>query len=479
MFLPSWPMIAALMAIIPVLRSVRSLADPGTYLHVAVGRWIILHHTLPTYDPFSYSIAGAHWVPHEWLAEIVLAAVYDRLGWNGLVILGAACLAVSVILLTRRLLEYLDPLPAMLIVALSWYLLTPHLVARPHLLALPLMVIWCAEVIDARDHRRLPNWWTLPVMTLWANFHGGYMFGLALAAFLGMEAVYDPGLSGRRSTESIRWGTFVLVSAVFSLLTPNFIDGFIQPFRMVTMPTLQAVIVEWKSPNFQILQPLEIWLLSTIFVGFATGFKLPLPRLVLMLGLFHLALQHWRHGDLVAIVVPLSIAASLGPQIAAKIRSDPPTAISRVFAALAAPARGPAVALMIALAFGIGLFVERTPVVRMDSPLTPAAALTAAMRMGLSGPVFNSYGFGGYLIFNGVKTFIDGRIEMYGDAFLKRYVDAARGKEPELSGVLDQYGIAWTMLSPDDGAIWVLDRLPGWRRVYTDDYAVIHVNAGR
>ena len=134
---------------------------------------------------------------------------------------------------------------------------------------------------------------------------------------------------------------------------------------------------------------------------------------------------------------------------------------------------------MIAIALGMGLFVLRRPVVRTDSLSTPAAALAAATRMGLSGPVFNNEGFGGYLIFNGVKTFIDGRIEMYGDAFLKRYADAARGKEPEFSSVLDQYGIVWTMLTPYDDAIWVLDRLPGWHRVYTDKYAVIHVMAGR
>ena len=174
-------------------------------------------------------------------------------------------------------------------------------------------------------------------MTLWANLHGSYMFGLALAAFLGMEAVYDPGLGSRRSAEAIRWGTFVLLSAAFSLLTPNFIDGFLEPFRLVNMPTLLASFVEWRSPNFQNLQPLEIWLLSAIFVGFTAGFKLPFPRLVLMLGLFHLALQHVRHNDLVGIVVPLSIAAPLGPQIAAKFRSDHPSVISRVFATLAAP----------------------------------------------------------------------------------------------------------------------------------------------
>jgi hypothetical protein len=37
--------------------------------------------------------------------------------------------------------------------------------------------------------------------------------------------------------------------------------------------------------------------------------------------------------------------------------------------------------------------------------------------------VLNTYGFGGYLIFSGVRPFIDGRSDMYGDAFFMRYAD--------------------------------------------------------
>ncbi len=64
------------------------------------------------------------------------------------------------------------------------------------------------------------------------------------------------------------------------------------------------------------------------------------------------------------------------------------------------------------------------PIVRGDDAVTPGAALAAATRLGLSGPVFNSEGFGGFLIFRGVPTFIDGRIEMYGNDFLAKDYEA-------------------------------------------------------
>src|SRR5438034_1163603 len=91
---------------------------------------------LPVDDPFSHSLAGAAWVPHEWLAELVLAAVYDAVGWNGLVLLTAAALALSLALLTRFLLAYAEPFSTVIAVTLGAALVLGHLLARPHLLAL-------------------------------------------------------------------------------------------------------------------------------------------------------------------------------------------------------------------------------------------------------------------------------------------------------------------------------------------------------
>ena len=38
-----------------------------------------------------------------------------------------------------------------------------------------------------------------------------------------------------------------------------------------------------------------------------------------------------------------------------------------------------------------------------------------------------------------------------------------------------RYGVTWTILAPTSRAVAVLDMLPGWRRVYADRFAVIHV----
>jgi hypothetical protein len=470
---PSWPLIVGLAVFIRALAQPTALLnDPDTYLQIGAGRWMLAHAALPVHDPFSHSLAGAAWVPHEWLAELVLAAVYDAAGWSGLVLLTAAAFAASLALLTRFLLAYAEPFSTVIAVIMGAALVLGHLLARPHQLALPLLVLWSGSLFAARDGGSGPLFRLLPVMALWANLHGSFIFGLGLALFLGAEAVLAPG---RRVLEARRWGLFCLLAAAAALATPNGIGGFFAPFQLITMPALQASFGEWQSPNFQEFQPLEIWLLGIIALAFTTGAKLPLPRLLLLLALCHMALGHVRHAELLGLVGPLVVAASLGPRIASWIRSAPLSALGRGAARIAAPAAAPAVALSLALALVASLPLLLRPIIRADDRVTPATALAAAARMGLDGPVFNSEGFGGYLTFRGIPTFIDGRAELYGNAFLDHYLAAEGGSERALATLLDAYGITWTLLAPQQAAVGRLDALPGWRRVYADAVAVIHV----
>jgi hypothetical protein len=448
------------------------LNDPDTYLHVAAGRWMLAHMALPVHDPFSHSLAGATWVPHEWLSEIVLAAVYGLAGWSGLVLLTAVAFAASLALLTRFLLRWAEPFSTLIATALGAALVLGHLLARPHLLALPLLVVWSGALLAARDTGSGPPFRLLPVMVVWANLHGSFMFGLALALFLAAEAVLAPG---RRAHETRRWGGFSLLAFAAALVTPNGMAGFLEPLRLVAMPALQTSFGEWLSPNFQTFQPLEIWLLGIIALGFATGVRLPLSRLLLLLALCHMALGHARHAELLGLVGPLVVVATLGPPIAARIRSMPVSALGRGAARLAVPASPSAVRLILVISLAISLPLLLWQIERTGDPVTPSSALAAAARLGLDGPVFNSEGFGGYLIFRSIPTFIDGRTELYGNAFLDGYLAAERGDEPALTALLDRYGIAWTLLSPQQGAVSRLDALPGWRRVYTDAEAVIHM----
>src|SRR5262249_32600189 len=116
---------------------------------------------------------------------------------------------------------------------------------------------------------------------------------------------------------------------------------------------------------------------------------------------------------------------------------------------------------------------------RVDAPpeyLSPAAALDYAMKANVSGPVLNDYDFGGYLIFRGIPTFIDGRTLPFGKQFALDYFDAtAVGAGDKLERLADAYKVSWTLLRPRSAAALHFDHSPSWQRFYADDVAVVHV----
>jgi len=479
----SWPLLVALFTLFGVLLGLppaSPLGDPDVYWHLAAGRWIVEHGALPNGDPFSHSMPGAPWMLQSWSTEVVFALAYRVGGWSALVVIAAACFAITLAYLTRFLLARMEPVHALLFVAFAAGLLLTHLSVRPHVLTWPLLAVWVGAQVDASESGRGPPWWLLPVICLWANLHGGFTLGLALAAGLALDAVVSHPAAGRWQAAR-RWLGFLALAVLASMLTPNGWRGLWYTVQVMRQGYAQSVIAEWLSPDFHRIQGLEIWLLLVLALGWSGRVRLPLMRAVLLLGLVHLALVSGRSISTLGLVSPFIFAAPLARQwyaSAAVGGAADVEALDRWFRALAAPARPLAVA--VALALSAVLLVTAVPA-RGPSParaITPDAALAAARSAGVDGEVLNGYNFGGYLIGQGVKVFIDGRSDLYGDAFMKRYLDALQLANPELlQPLLDEYRIGWTLLAPGTPAIALLDRSPGWRRVHADDLAVVHMRA--
>jgi hypothetical protein len=64
---------------------------------------------------------------------------------------------------------------------------------------------------------------------------------------------------------------------------------------------------------------------------------------------------------------------------------------------------------------------------------------------------------------------------MYGDAFLDLYGKIAGGDPDALEATLKRYAVAWTLFAPGERVVAALDREPGWRRLYADKFAIVHV----
>ena len=253
-----------------------------------------------------------------------------------------------------------------------------------------------------------------------------------------------------------------------ALVTPFGVDGFAHAVQLTTMASLDS-IVEWKPASFQHLTPLEVALIATLFVCLCRGVRMGWVRAAVLLAVLHMALQHLRHEIILAIVAPLLLAEPLAQAFASRGAAEP-APLPRWRGMLA-----PGV-LAAALVLGLGVLRVLSPEARVDSEWVPVSALSNVPDGIARRPVFNEYGFGGWLIFNGVRPFIDGRNDMYGDDAVQAYFDIDAAKSPaRVEQTFRRYGVAWTILKPSSPLAAYLDKTPGWIRFYADNWAVVHV----
>ncbi|CAN5205210.1 hypothetical protein BH10PSE11_BH10PSE11_15470 [soil metagenome] len=458
---PAWLWFGAGLFLLFVIGGNRSLQDADTYWQIVVGQSIIDHRALPTVDVYSFTKTGAPWISSSWLAQVLYAASYSALGWAGPVILAGLGTAAAFALLAQILCRRFAVTHALIVAMAATVLSAYHFIARPHLLALPVMVAWVSGLVNASDERRAPSLWLLPLMVLWTNLHGGFVLGLALIAPFALDAVWNAAAPQRVSL-ALRWAAFGLCAVAVSWITPYGWNSLLAARRILDLGNAMAQIPEWQPVDFSSIGPFEICLLAALGCVLWRGIVLSPPRILLVLGLLHMALSHIRNIEVLALLVPLVLAGPLAARFGRADGVHSPRGIAGIVAVVLAT-------VMVTWAFAT--HHAFTPMVKA----TPAAAVDV-LKARKAERILHNAMFGGYLITRGIPVFFDGRGELYGDDFLVTTLDALALKNVgSFLNLLETYKIDATLLAPDTPAAKLLDHLDGWQRVHADDVAVVHV----
>jgi len=445
------------------------LQDSDSFWQIKVGQWILDHHALPYTDFYSFTRPGEPWVSTSWLSQVAFALSYTQWGWAGPVILTALAVALSAAILVDLLDAHLEMPRSVLFAMLAVVLSLHHILARPHILALPVMIAWVGMLMNAADRRGTPSWAFLPLMSLWANLHGGFVLGLALIGPMALVALW--GLESDKQVRLLlRWFLFGVAALAACCVTPYGWRTLLGATNILNLGELLSVISEWSPVNFAAFNAFEGALFGLIALGLYRGLTLSPPRILLILLLTWMALTHVRSIEAFAFLVPLVLAKPLGERFPLQQADaeDGPSPLARYLTA--------AGALMIVAASwtSTSLFMSHHRFnFTMDQ--TPVAAVDLLEQRGVK-RIFNAYKFGGYLIERDIPVFVDGRAELYGEKFVMDFFNATEGRKPALlPALLDANKIDATLLVADSPGPQILDHLKGWKRVYADDIAVIHV----
>jgi hypothetical protein len=438
------------------------LRDPDTLWQVTLGQWMLDHHAVPHEDVYSFTMRGEPWISTQWLAQILFAKAYDWAGWSGPVVLGAAAIAATYALLVRYLAARLSAGASLVFICAALAISLPHLLARPHVLAMPFMVLWIGGMIAAADRREAPSFWLLPNLVLWTNLHGGFVFGLMMVAPVALDAVVSADRDARKML-ALRWAVFGLTALLATFCNPYGWDTLLASRKILGLGRALQLIMEWHAADFSRLDAFEIYLLLGIGLMLYRGVTLPVTRILILLGLLHMALSQGRAAEILTMIAPMVVAVPLARQIGGRVPVEDHVP------------RGVLVGVVVAvLVVGTAAYAS---VHRFEPNLrgAPVVAVTELKKLNVA-RVLNDYDFGGYLIYRGVDTFIDGRTELFGETFFVDHNNASGLAEPEnLFRLLDQYKIDATFLRTQSAATKLLDHLDGWQKVYSDDIATIHV----
>jgi hypothetical protein len=89
--------------------------------------------------------------------------------------------------------------------------------------------------------------------------------------------------------------------------------------------------------------------------------------------------------------------------------------------------------------------------------------------------MFNSYNWGGYLIFKlwpDYPVYIDGRTDLYDDAFIRRFVEVMVADDG-WQNILVEDGVNLVFVEKNSTLAKFLRQDPGWQEIYADDMAAI------
>lgn len=446
------------------------LQDSDSFWQIKIGQWIIDHHALPYSDFYSFTRFGEPWISSSWLSQVLYATVFSWWGWTGAVVLTSLAIAATAAIFVHLLDEHFEPVRSGLFAMAALLLSLYHLLARPHILALPVMVAWVGALMAAADRRTTPSYLLLPLIALWANLHGGFVLGLALIGPIALEATRSAE-PARRLALFMRWVLFGFAALAASCITPYGWNTLLAAARILDLGELLHIISEWQPANFASFTSFEAALLGLLGFAFYRGLVLSWPRVLLIMGLTWMALTHVRSIEAFAFLVPLVLAKPLAGQSHAADASRTLEGRSP-----------PYVTLLAALTIFAGgwtstaLFTAHHPFV-FTTMQTPESAVDV-LKAHRFQRIFNGYQFGGYLIGRDVPVFVDGRAELYGEKFVMDLFNAVEGRKlGKLLPMLDEYRIDATLLGTASPAVELLDHTPGWKRLYGDDVAVIHVRS--
>lgn len=460
----------------------RAGEDADTWFHLSAGRWIWTHGEIPWADPFSL-VSAYPYLDSHWLFQVLLYPLH-RLGGIGLLVLTQAAVFLTAFrvletsLETKRLGAAWTLLFVLTVISVEQRFLIRPDMATFLFLAIYWRILFSGEPLTERRIALI-----CLCQALWVNMHGLFAIGL-----VGIFCSIVGGLIEKQSRKKL--AALGIGSLIACFITPygvglvgyafkifGEIGASSDPF-MRALTELQSPFTAYRlEPDILVFYSVSALTLVSIALN---ARKLHIGPALWIVGLAYLSWSARRNAAyFVFLAVPFAAQNLLSYRKNSFPHSKPVSVIlaGLIFVGAWFVASGRYYANFGRLAeFG----VSRNPF------LDPSGALVYAEKANLKGNFFNDYAFGGPIMHRWSpkrKVFVDGRWEVYGMPFLKRYTEVTRSPAALWDAYAREFDFKFAILHSltpvSSELISYLTRHPDWNLVYADPMASLFAREGK
>jgi hypothetical protein len=434
--------------------------DHDTWWHLRVGQLVDVNQSIPVADPFS-RMGQEHptqWVAYSWLYEWALYkthATFDSLGilWARTILAALSTAAVFALLPSRGW----QILPAAILAGIT---MMPLMKERPWHITIIFTAITAGTIASVRGGSSVSrSRWLVLIFAIWANCHVQFVMGWIILAL----ACVFPGRAGRQSLVILTAGCVVA-----TLCNPYFWRLHVVVLEYATQTGPLRVVQELAPPD---LSSPWLWsgLVLLVWSSFIAVRRRPIDWFEVVLIVVALFFLLRMRRDVWFATVASGVV--LRP-----IDSNTITSLSRWAVASVVVA-----AFVVVRAINLAGLGPPHDTSAANEHTYPVQAVAFVRERELPGPLFNSFDWGGYLIW-ALPTHpvsIDGRTNLYGSERVTRSMNTWTGKpgwdnDPELTS-------AKLVIAPSELPLTTLlrERPAEWQLAYENQSTVVFVAIGR
>jgi hypothetical protein len=466
-----WLLAGAFVLLVGAL-AVHQIFDPDFWLHLAAGQRMIADGAVIGRNLFSFTHPDHPWINVYWLWQLALAGCWSLAGaWGATLWRLALTFALAALVLSglgaRRPARGVG---AFIVLLTGWLVMSPRLSDRPELASF----VFLAATLTLLRSGRL--WWCVPVQVVWANTQGYFYWGPLLVGLFACAECSRGNARGAWAAAAVAvamvaacvvspfgWNNLLLIREFGATLREfrSEIDELAGPFHPAVwrahgnsrLLAVYAVVAGLLMARGRRQVDRYHWMIALAALPAALVSQRAAPLLVLCslpaalecAGRTQWLERRWLRVGLAAAMVVIAAAQALG---------------------LPAGAEGPARAR-----FGVGINRALLPegaAAHLSRHLPPEARILNA-----------DFASGGYLIWSLRReraVFVDGRLEAYPRAFLRRYFRLF--DEPAvLEEFVAEFGLTHVLVvtvSDDTRALAArMSADARWRSVYADATATV------